>query len=143
MITDPTIWRGPDGRHWAHTDSHQDIPQNGRRWLHDITPALQNPDTGRWTPDPDPDATPVTIPTQLPQAGYTRVSADPWHEPLIATLHTHLAELLADYQDATGHPHPRADDLRHNVEDIAMLRDQLRDRAHAAYGRGHSSRRRP
>ncbi|HEY8985420.1 MAG TPA: hypothetical protein VIU15_38350 [Streptomyces sp.] len=140
MSSNPTIWRGPDGRHWAHTDSRQDTPQNGRRWLYDITPALQDPDTGRWTPDPD--ATPITIPTQLPQAGYTRVSADPWHEPLIAALTRLVAGVLADYEAATGHPHHRTDDLQHTVEDIATLRDQLRSRALGAYARGHTSNRR-
>ncbi|MEU7201410.1 hypothetical protein [Streptomyces sp. NPDC045470] len=116
--------RGPDGRHWQETVGQFD--ERVGQWVHELTAAVQDPDTGRWAADRHGERTTVTgIPDR---AGYTEVSADPLREPCIAHLHRLVTELTADFEQQTGAPHPRATDLAHALEDVAMRTEHLRRR---------------
>ncbi|PWG08763.1 hypothetical protein DF268_35930 [Streptomyces sp. V2] len=140
------FWRGPDGRHWVKTGQrpNPDAPEGGGTaeptavyWLCDLAAAVQDPDTGRWTADPDGPTT--TVPGHLPHAGYAEIAPDPWADPRIATL-THLvAQLLTDHHTATGHPHPRTTDLQHALEDVAFIPVEMRRRVVSAYRQARRS----
>ncbi len=116
--------RGPDGRHWQEAVDHFD--EAVKQWVYELTAAVQDPDTGRWTADNHGERTTVTgIPDR---AGYTEVPAAPFHEPCIAHLYRLVAEVTADFEQQTGAPHPRAAALAHALEDVAMRTEQLRRR---------------
>ncbi|MFI9231344.1 hypothetical protein [Streptomyces rimosus] len=118
------LLRGPDGRHWQERVDRFD--KEVKQWVYELTAAVQNPATGRWTADSRGERITVTgIPDR---AGYTEISADPLHEPHIARLYHLVAEVTADFKQQTGAPHPRAADLAHALEDVAMRTQQLRRR---------------
>ncbi|MFH8404491.1 hypothetical protein ACH4FX_06905 [Streptomyces sp. NPDC018019] len=116
--------RGPDGRHWQEAVGRFD--EESKQRVAELTAAVQDPATGRWTADRRGERITVTgIPDR---AGYTEVSADPFHEPCIAHLYRLAAEVTADFEQQTGAPHPLAVDLANALEDVAMRTEQLRRR---------------
>ncbi|MFH8748328.1 hypothetical protein ACH4GK_19295 [Streptomyces rimosus] len=118
------LLRGPDGRHWQEAIGHVD--EEVKQWVVELTAAVQDPDTGRWTADPHGER--ITVTGVPDRAGYTEVSADPFHEPCIAHLHRLVTELVDDFEQQVGAPHPHATDLAHALEDVAMRTEQLRRR---------------
>ncbi|MEU7157344.1 hypothetical protein [Streptomyces chrestomyceticus] len=121
------ILRGPDGRHWdEEEDDHFD--QEARQWVAALTAAVQDPDTGRWTADPHGER--ITVTGVPDRAGYTEVSADPLREPSVAHLYRLVTELVSDFEQQTGAPHPQATDLAHALEDVALRAEHLRRRRH-------------
>jgi hypothetical protein len=123
-----TIWRGPDGQHWAGGKSHFD--QAAGAWAYTLDLAEQDPATGRWAAAPGGERT--TAAGHPQSLGYIEVSADPRAEPRVAQLHALIVELLNDYQHDTGHPHPRALALAAALEDVAAIPQELRRRGYAA-----------
>ncbi|MFE3608380.1 hypothetical protein [Streptomyces goshikiensis] len=126
------FWRGPDGRHWTEggTEGGADFDPVAQVWIYRLIPAVQDPDTGRWSARSA--GRPVEVSGHPEQVGYTRVSADPLGEPRIARLYAGLVELLADYEQSVGQPHPHAGELHALFEDVAALPEELRRRGRAA-----------
>ncbi|MFB6533572.1 MULTISPECIES: hypothetical protein [Streptomyces] len=118
------IYRGPDGRHWVHDFVHDHFDEGDRVWVFQLSPAVQDAATGRW--ELADHADPIEVVDHLHASGYTEVSANPLGEPRVALLHTLLTQLLADYEQHTGHAHPRAADLHTAFEDVAALPEQQR-----------------
>ncbi|WP_030672356.1 hypothetical protein [Streptomyces sp. NRRL B-1347] len=140
-----TMWRGPDGHHWE--EAGQEFDADASEWITHLAPAAQDSETGRWASTEC--GAPIQVRGDLGRAGYTEVSADPLAEPRVARLHALLAELLADYHQRTGAPHPNATQLRLSFEDVAALPEQLRNigratarqAASSGYNRGARGRR--
>lgn len=124
----PKIWRGPDGRHWEETGERFD--ETAREWMFELTPAVQDPETGRWGATDCGE--PVEVTQQRRREAYTEVSDDPLAEPRIALLHALIAGLLADYEAQTSRPHPATDELRTALEDVAYIPKRERRRRHGA-----------
>ncbi|MEU6959954.1 hypothetical protein [Streptomyces chrestomyceticus] len=119
------VLRGPDGRHWDE-EEFDHFDEEAKQWVAVLTAAVQDPATGRWTADPHGER--ITVTGVPDRAGYTEVSADPLHEPSVAHLHRLVTELMADFEQQTGAPHPHAADLAHALEDVALHAKQLRRR---------------
>lgn len=122
-MTRITIWRGPDGRHWQETGSRHDKAAGG--WLYRLTPAAQDPETGRWAAS---EGKPIEVTLAERRDTYTEVSDNPLGDPRIALLHTLTHELLTDYETQHGHPHPRTTELRLALEDVAYIPKEARRR---------------
>ncbi|WP_055525305.1 hypothetical protein [Streptomyces graminilatus] len=126
--TVPTIWRGPEDLHWEETGERFD--ETARQWMFEFTPAVQDPETGRWAATDCGE--PIEVPLPRRQEAYTEVSDDPLAEPRIARLHTLVTALLADYETQTSRPHPATDELRTALEDVAHIPKRESRRRHAA-----------
>ncbi|MFE3609772.1 hypothetical protein, partial [Streptomyces goshikiensis] len=112
-----TFWRGPDGRHWIEGDA--DFDPATQTCTYQLIPAAEDPSTGRWSAKSA--GRPIKVTGHPGKIGYTRVSSDPLGEPRIARLHAGLMDLLADYEQIAGQPHPRAGELHILLEDVAAI----------------------
>ncbi|MGW4490473.1 hypothetical protein [Streptomyces sp. NPDC004376] len=142
------LWRGPDGLHWIETGEDWYDRETERR-VYPLTEAVQDQDTGRWTASPTGHRRRTVVgPPAL--AGYVEVSADPLANPQVARLHQAMEQVLGDYEQQAGHPHPDIAELRAAFEDVAAMPEQLRRRsagraaqaASSGFHRGRSSGRR-
>ncbi|MET8855509.1 hypothetical protein [Streptomyces sp. NPDC004579] len=142
------LWRGPDGLHWIETGEDWYDREKERR-VYPLTEAVQDQDTGRWTASPTGHRR-RTVAGPPALAGYVEVSADPLAEPQVARLHHAMEQVLGDYEQQAGHPHPDIAELRAAFEDVAAMPEQLRRRsagraaqaASSGFHRGRSSGRR-
>lgn len=124
------LWRGPDGLHWMETGEDW-YDQAAEQRVYPLTEAVQDPETGRWSPSPTGHRR-RQVASSPSRAGYTEVPADPWAEPHVARLRQELARPLADTEQQTGQPYTAVAALDEAFEDVAALPEQLRDRRHAA-----------
>lgn len=127
-----SIWRGPDGRHWAQIGS--EFRDRERFCL--LAPAVQDPSTHQWTPNATGQRIEVS-PNPL-AAGYTELPADPCAEPRLARLYAAVDALVADYSKRTGQPYPDDVELQTALEDVAALAEQLNRRGRS--GRAAAAR---
>lgn len=142
------LWRGPDGLHWIETGEDWYERERERR-VYPLTEAVQDPDTGRWTASPAGHRK-RTVAGPPALAGYVEVSADPLADPQVARLHRAVEQVLSDYEQQAGRPHPDVAELRAAFEDVAAMPEQLRRRsagraaqaASSGFHRGRSSGRR-
>ncbi|MEU7322648.1 hypothetical protein AB0465_37410 [Streptomyces griseoviridis] len=131
------LWRGPDGLHWIETGEDW-YDREMDHQVYPLTEAVQDQDTGRWTASlTGHRQRTVAGPPAL--AGYVEVSTDPFANPQVARLHHALEQVLDDYEQQAGHPHPDIAALRAAFEDVAAMPEKLRRRSAARAAQAASS----
>ncbi|MFE0779163.1 hypothetical protein [Streptomyces sp. NPDC058861] len=132
------IWRGPDGGHYEIGGWRID------EGVYSLYPTVQDTETRQWSLVRDGEKVRVEEETLL--RDYTVVPREPLADPRITRLGTLLDELLAAYEEATGHPPETAEEIRSALAEVKKIPEEARRRRHgsvqAAARRGYQRGRR-
>lgn len=135
-VDDNAIWRAPDGTHYETLTVDTDGMYHLRR-------VRQDPDTRQWSID---GIKVIDIQNDVLLGEYTAVQREPLPEPRITRLAALIHDLLASYEEGTGHPSAMAKEIRSALADVEMIPAEVQRRqseaARAAYARGHYTARR-
>ncbi|UKD50933.1 hypothetical protein L3Q65_01155 (plasmid) [Amycolatopsis sp. FU40] len=136
--------RAPDGSTWKVWNSgHVGWSPT------ELAAVVQDPDTRQWHADPARENR--VLPRLEFEATYTAIGREPRRDPRITRLANLVAELLDEFEAATGSPAACAGQLEQAVADVEAIPEETARRAtaHAAQQRrtgfhlGQAARRRP
>ncbi|MFF9559283.1 hypothetical protein ACF1DY_26130 [Streptomyces albus] len=130
------IWRAPDGTHYEIFVVNAD-------GLCDLRRVCQNPDTRQWEID---GIQLIEVESDVLLREYTAIQREPLPEPRIIRLAALIQDLVASYEEATGHPPAMAEEIRSALADVEAIPAEAKRRqsesVRAAYSRGHHTARR-
>lgn len=125
MDTDrATVWAAADGTRWrayGNDDPAADV---------ELYEVAQDPDTARWHRVSN--GAHFSLPRAQFETAYTPVPPEPPRDPRITLVTDLVTQLLTDYEQQAGHPHPATAELNAALDDLATMAAQLRRRGYGA-----------
>ncbi|MEU1133362.1 hypothetical protein ABZ383_26495 [Streptomyces sp. NPDC005900] len=137
-VDEDAIWRAPDGTHYEILTVNTD-------GLYYLRRVRQDPDTRQWSIDDNDGIEVIDVQTDVLLREYTAMQREPLPEPRITRLAALIQDLLASYEEVTGHPPAMAEEIRSALGDVERIPAEAQRRqsaARAAYARGHYAARR-